>query len=116
MEGITDTGLYFNPQRTKELKKDVYNHYWIMVATYTLSRTEVLEATRGENVNLDPESLANLSAITCARCELPWGMSSHRECPGEPVGYDPKTGRPEHHQRWVREAFKLYDKGEMTDG
>ena len=115
MEGVTGSDVsYETPTVSKELKTDSYGHKWVVSATFTLSRDEVLTNLAGEEkVHLDMESLADMSLIVCWQCELPFFLSSHHDCPGEPKGYD-KMGRPIHHQRWVREAFAALDasKGE----
>lgn len=109
LDGIEDTGIFFNsPAVSKPLKEDSYGHTWIVVATYTLSRSEVLSQLRGEQVQLDAESLADISVIACYKCELAWAIAAHKDCPGEPKGYS-SDGRPIHHQRWVREGFRAMD-------
>lgn len=111
-----DTGIWFRtPEKSKEFKRDVYGHEWIEICVYTLSRAEVLEAIRGETVNLDAESLAELTPIACRVCELTFDFAAHQNCPGEPKGYQ-NDGRPIHHQRWVRDGFKKMDEEKKNRG
>lgn len=114
--GLFNTGVeYGMPVTGQPYKEDAYGHHWTLIINYTLSRTEVLESMRGEKVHLDAESIAGTTPIVCMKCELAFTFAAHHDCPGEPRGYDAK-GRPLHHPRWVREAFKEMDEENKNAG
>lgn len=46
-------------------------HRWIVLATYTTSREQLLASSRGEQAHLDQENLVSLQA-GCLDCEQPW--------------------------------------------
>lgn len=106
---ITDSGVFVNPTSTVPFKQDKLGHKWIVVMTYALSRAEADGLTQGTyQMQFDTESLADVSPVACLVCELVYEIAEKHECPGEPKGYE-DSGRPIHHQRWVREAFREAD-------
>lgn len=77
------TGQSFdtNERRGKMPDKQKNKHRWIVVASYTTSREQLLASSRGEKGHLDHENLLGVQA-GCIDCEQPW--PSPEPCLAEP--------------------------------
>lgn len=102
---VSDSGASFQPLRSHPMKVDRNGHRWIVIITYTLSRSEAETMIENAPIHLDAENFHDVTKIVCYSCELPFDFSSEHPCPGEPKGYHP-SGLPIHHQRWIRDGYK----------
>lgn len=85
-EPLTGSGIYYSMARVRPdlLAPRDGEHVWVIVVAHVQSADTLRKAYRGEQVNLDAESVANVST-GCFVCEQSFSERlSYRKCTGEP--------------------------------